>query len=160
WENAIPDLAPYAAELAARFPVTSETVQRVRRDLRLMVGDGCPGLEDATAALKARSAVALGEVARLVTPAACWDDLILAPEKLALRRQAAARMRLQLRVMDDWGFERTCRGQSGPRLLFAGLPGTGKTLAAEVIAHALGADLLCVDLAQTVSKWIGETEKN
>ncbi len=161
WESVIPDLAPHAAELAARFPVTAETLRQVRRDLRLMVGDDdCPNLADATAALKARSAVALGEVARLVTPKASWDDLILAPHKLALLRQAAARMRLQLQVMDEWGFDATCRGQSGLRLLFAGLPGTGKTLAAEVIAQALGADLLCVDLAHTVSKWIGETEKN
>lgn len=161
WEKAIPDLAPHAAELAARFPVAAETMQLVHRDLRLVVGDGgCPGLDDATTALKARSAIALSDVARLVAPKAGWDDLILPADKLALLRQAVARIGLQLRVMDDWGFERTCRGQAGVRLLFAGLPGTGKTLAAEVVAHALRADLLCVDLAQTVSKWIGETEKN
>ena len=161
WESAIPDLAPHAAELAARFPVTAETLRQVRRDLRLVVGDdGCPSLDDATAALKARSAIALTDVARLITPSAGWDDLILPADRLDLLRQAVARISLQLRVMDEWGFERTSRGQSGVRLLFAGLPGTGKTLAAEVIAHALRAELLCVDLAHTVSKWIGETEKN
>lgn len=161
WEHAIPDLAPHAAELAARFPVTAETLRQVRRDLQLVVGDdGCPSLDDATTALKARSTIALTNVARLITPAAGWDDLILPSDKLDLLHQAVARISLQLQVMDDWGFEQTCRGQSGVRLLFAGLPGTGKTLAAEVIAQALRADLLCVDLAHTVSKWIGETEKN
>ena len=45
-------------------------------------------------------------------------------------------------------------------MLFAGPPGTGKTLAAEVLAHALGVDLLIVDISRVVSKWIGETEKN
>jgi len=161
WERTVPDLALHAAELAARFPVAADTMRQVRGDLQLVVGDGgCPGLDDATAALKARSAIALSDVARLVTPTAGWDDLVLAADKLDLLHQAVARIRLQLRVMDEWGFERTCRGQAGVRLLFAGLPGTGKTLAAEVIAYALRADLLCVDLAQTVSKWIGETEKN
>jgi hypothetical protein len=161
WAEAFPELAAHAAELAVRFPVTAETVGQARRDMQRVVGDdGCASLDDVSSVLQARSAIALTEVARLVKPVATWDDLILPPDKLALLRQAAARIRFQLTVMDDWGFEDTCRGQAGVRLLFAGLPGTGKTLAAEVIAHAVRANLLCVDLAQTVSKWIGETEKN
>jgi len=63
-------------------------------------------------------------------------------------------------VLDDWGFLAGRRGARGVRMLFAGPSGTGKTLAAEVLAHTIGVDLLVVDLARVVSKWIGETEKN
>ena len=63
------------------------------------------------------------------------------------------------RVMDEWGFARRVSG-AGLKGLFTGEPGTGKTLAAEVIANELGLPMLRVDLARVVSKWIGETEKN
>jgi SpoVK/Ycf46/Vps4 family AAA+-type ATPase len=64
-----------------------------------------------------------------------------------------------VRVLSDWGFSQA-RGTRGVRLLLSGPPGTGKTLAVEVLASALGLDLLVVDLASLVSKWLGETEKN
>jgi SpoVK/Ycf46/Vps4 family AAA+-type ATPase len=62
--------------------------------------------------------------------------------------------------MDDWGFERKLSHGKGTSALFAGPPGTGKTMAAEVIAHELGVDLFKIDLSTVVSKYIGETEKN
>jgi SpoVK/Ycf46/Vps4 family AAA+-type ATPase len=61
--------------------------------------------------------------------------------------------------MADWGFARRVSG-AGIKALFTGEPGTGKTLAAEVVAKELGLPMLKVDLARVVSKWIGETEKN
>ncbi len=69
-------------------------------------------------------------------------------------------MRYQDRVLEEWGFLEHRPGARGVRMLFSGPPGTGKTLAAEVMARELGIDLLVVDLARLVSKWIGETEKN
>jgi SpoVK/Ycf46/Vps4 family AAA+-type ATPase len=66
----------------------------------------------------------------------------------------------QITVLDDWGFAQGRTGRRGVRMLFYGPPGTGKTLAAEVMARALGVDLLVVDLSALVSKYIGETEKN
>jgi SpoVK/Ycf46/Vps4 family AAA+-type ATPase len=70
------------------------------------------------------------------------------------------RLRHQPRVLDEWGFMRHRGGARGVRILLAGPPGTGKSLAAEVLAHSIGVDLLVVDLSKVVSKWLGETEKN
>jgi len=75
-------------------------------------------------------------------------------------REAVNRLRWQARVLDEWGFLKGRVGSRGLRMLFAGPPGTGKTLSAEVLASALEVDLLFVDIACVVSKWIGETEKN
>jgi SpoVK/Ycf46/Vps4 family AAA+-type ATPase len=86
--------------------------------------------------------------------------LVLPRERLDQLREALARVRHQARVIDDWGFLDDRPGARGVRMLFAGPPGTGKTLSAEVLAHSLATDLLVVDLARLVSKWIGETEKN
>jgi SpoVK/Ycf46/Vps4 family AAA+-type ATPase len=63
-------------------------------------------------------------------------------------------------VHETWGFEQKIAGGRGLTVLFAGPPGTGKTMAAEVLAHTLGVDLYVIDLSTVVSKFIGETEKN
>jgi SpoVK/Ycf46/Vps4 family AAA+-type ATPase len=91
---------------------------------------------------------------------ASWDRLILPPDRERQLREALDRLMHQGQVLDDWGFLAGRPGARGVRMLFAGPPGTGKTLAAEVLAHTIGVDLLVVDLARLVSKWIGETEKN
>jgi SpoVK/Ycf46/Vps4 family AAA+-type ATPase len=95
----------------------------------------------------------------LIHPAASWDDLVLPADRLLQLEEAVARARHQAQVLDDWGFG-VHRGERGLRMLFCGPPGTGKTLAAEIVAGALGRDLLIVDISRMVSKWIGETEKN
>ena len=71
----------------------------------------------------------------------------------------AAACRAWPRIAEDWGFAAR-GGEGGVKALFTGEPGTGKTLAAEVIAGMLGLTLLKIDLSQVVSKWVGETEKN
>jgi SpoVK/Ycf46/Vps4 family AAA+-type ATPase len=71
-----------------------------------------------------------------------------------------ARLELEPLVLDEWGLRDSARANRGVRLLFSGPPGTGKSLAAEVIATAAVTDLLVVDVSQIVSKWLGETEKN
>lgn len=104
--------------------------------------------------------VPLAEVGARVTPRATWDDLVLPIETLAALREVAETattnetMASQLRV--------ALPSARGPSLvvLLAGPCGTGKTLAAEVLAGALSLDLFRVDLTSVVSKWIGETEKN
>jgi SpoVK/Ycf46/Vps4 family AAA+-type ATPase len=73
---------------------------------------------------------------------------------------AVRRVLQQITVLDDWGFAQGRADRRGVRMLFYGPPGTGKTLGAEVMARALGVDLLVVDLSSLVSKYIGETEKN
>jgi hypothetical protein len=99
-------------------------------------------------------------LARRIEPAATWDDLVLPDAQLATLQQIAAHARQRARVYETWGFgARESRGL-GVTALFAGASGTGKTLAAEVLAHALNLDLYRIDLSQVVSKYIGETEAN
>jgi hypothetical protein len=164
WQRLLPEATGHGAALTGRYPVDPESLARLRRDLAPWLAAGVqPPLARCVAALKARLARADESYARRLQPVATWDDLVLPADKLAALREGVARMRLQARVLDDWGFGGGSSGPRGPRglrLLFSGLPGTGKTLAAEVIAQALHADLLVIDLARLVSKWIGETEKN
>jgi hypothetical protein len=102
---------------------------------------------------------ALGELAQRIEPAAAWNDLVLPPAQMQLLRQIAMHVRQRLKVYDDWGFGAATRGL-GVSALFAGVSGTGKTMAAEVLAAELRLDLYRIDLSQVVSKYIGETEKN
>jgi SpoVK/Ycf46/Vps4 family AAA+-type ATPase len=97
---------------------------------------------------------------QLVRPLARFEHLVLSADRLAQLREAVARLVHQGKVLDEWGFLAHRAGARGVRMLFCGPPGTGKSLSAEVLASALGVDLLVVDISRVVSKWIGETEKN
>jgi AAA+ superfamily predicted ATPase len=98
-----------------------------------------------------------------LTPLACpytWDDMVMpAPVKQHLS-ELEAQTRLRWQVYEEWGFQRLCPNSRGITALFAGPSGTGKTMAAQVIARSLGMELYRVDLASVMSKYIGETEKN
>jgi AAA+ superfamily predicted ATPase len=89
-----------------------------------------------------------------------WDDLVLAPATATHLHELEARARHRGQVLDDWGFARLVPAGRGTTALFAGPSGTGKTMAAQVLARSLGLDLYRVDLAGVVSKYIGETEKH
>jgi len=91
-----------------------------------------------------------------VRSSATWDDLVLPDEALRMLQEFMLWLEHRQTVVDDWGGQLT----GGPVALFAGPSGTGKTLAASVLANALGWPLFRVDLAALVSKYIGETEKN
>jgi len=102
----------------------------------------------------------LDGLAQRIDARATWDDLILPGAALASLRTMASQLRQRGRVYREWGFaDRTARGL-GISALFSGGSGTGKTLAAEVLANELQLDLYRIDLAALVSKYIGETEKN
>jgi SpoVK/Ycf46/Vps4 family AAA+-type ATPase len=103
---------------------------------------------------------AIGRLAvRAPTPHA-WDDLVLPAPTLARLRDFSAAIRDRAIVLDRWGFGRRAVRARGVSALFAGASGTGKTMAASVIARELALDLFVVDLSTVVSKYIGETEKN
>jgi len=102
----------------------------------------------------------LDELAQRIAPAAQWGDLILPPAQAANLRQIAAHVQQRLKVYQEWGFANKGTRGLGISVLFAGESGTGKTMAAEVLAHELGLDLYRIDLSSVVSKYIGETEKN
>jgi hypothetical protein len=102
----------------------------------------------------------LDDLAQRLTPAAGWDDLVLPEPQRATLREIAAHVRARTRVYEHWGFAaRSSRGL-GIAALFSGASGTGKTMAAEVLAGELRLDLYRIDLSAVVSKYIGETEKN
>jgi SpoVK/Ycf46/Vps4 family AAA+-type ATPase len=91
---------------------------------------------------------------------ATWDDLVLPESVLALLREIAIHVRQRTRVYEHWGMASKGRRGLGISALFAGASGTGKTMAAEVLANELRLDLYRIDLSSLVSKYIGETEKN
>ncbi|MEA2569391.1 MAG: hypothetical protein QOI24_1392 [Acidobacteriota bacterium] len=102
----------------------------------------------------------LDELAQRIVASAEWSDLVVPAPLLATLRDIATSVRYRSRVYDDWGFSaRGARGL-GVTALFSGASGTGKTLAAEVLANELQLDLYRIDLSGVVSKYIGDTEKN
>jgi hypothetical protein len=102
----------------------------------------------------------LDELAQRIDARARWDDVVLGAGQLTILRQIAAQVRHRLRVYHEWGFARAGRRGLGISALFTGDSGTGKTMAAEVLAGELGLDLYRIDLSAVVSKYIGESEKN
>ena len=102
----------------------------------------------------------LESLAQRIVPSAGWDDLVLPDVPLQILRQLEMQVWHRMKVYESWGFSSKGSRGLGVSALFCGDSGTGKTLAAEVLAHELGLDLCRVDLASVVSKYIGETEKN
>jgi hypothetical protein len=157
WRRLVPAAAAWPASaldaLASRPGVAVGDIVAVARSAP-------DGPEQAIARLRARARASLGDTARVLTPRLRWDDLVLpAPTREALEEiafEAAARLRLLAEPEPGRLYARS----GGLAALFCGPPGTGKTMAAEIIADSLGADLLVVDVAATVSKYIGETAKN
>jgi hypothetical protein len=111
-------------------------------------------------ACRARCRTRLDTLAERIEPAAGWDDLVLPEPQSQSLRQIAMHVRHRATVYDAWGFAAKSARGLGIAALFAGASGTGKTMAAEVLAGELHLDLYRIDLASLISKYIGETEKN
>ncbi|MBP5974990.1 ATP-binding protein [Brasilonema sp. CT11] len=102
----------------------------------------------------------LDSLAQRLNPKATWDDIVLPPEETNLLQQIAEQIRQRSQVYQHWGFDKRMNRGMGISALFAGESGTGKTMAAEVIANDLQLHLYRIDLSAVVNKYIGETEKN
>lgn len=102
----------------------------------------------------------LDTLAKRLDPKATWEDIVLSPSEASLLRQIASQVRNRRKVYDEGGFRQRMNRGLGIGVLFSGESGTGKTMAAEVIANELQMNLYRIDLSQVVSKYIGETEKN
>jgi hypothetical protein len=126
--------------------------------LRLVAGASSGLGGDIDAAIRRLASGHLDQHARRIRPRKTWDDLILAPDKLAQLKELVSRYQHRDVVHDGWGFP--VFPSAGLVALFSGQSGTGKTLAAEIISGALGLDLYKLDLSAVVSKYIGETEQN
>jgi hypothetical protein len=158
--NLAPDLDGHLDMLASQFSLSAPSIRSAtvevtgerkgELDLGASLWDACR--------LQARPR--LDDLAQRIEPAAVWDDLVLPELQHQILREIAGQVRQRATVYETWGFSsRGARGL-GISALFAGPSGTGKTMAAEVLANELRLDLYRIDLSSVVSKYIGETEKN
>jgi ATPase family associated with various cellular activities (AAA) len=156
WHELLAGDAQTASRLASEF----DFGQLVIADVAGQVQHSGVGVSGLWAACRAQTRPRLDTLARRIEPVARWDDLVLPDAELTLLHHIVDQVRGRATVLRSWGLaERVTRG-SAVTALFAGGSGTGKTLAAEVIAHELELDMYRVDLAGVVSKYIGETEQN
>lgn len=102
----------------------------------------------------------LSDLAQRIEPAANWNDLVLPELQRKTLGEIAVHVRRRVKVYETWGFAAKGARGLGISALFSGVSGTGKTMAAEVLANELRLDLYRIDLSAVVSKYIGETEKN
>ncbi|MEM7330539.1 MAG: ATP-binding protein [Chloroflexota bacterium] len=147
--------------LAGQFILSSGQVRDVviaANDMAVQNGRSLNST-DLFAAARAHSNPRLSDMARKITPRFGWNDLVLPPDPVEILREIVATVAGRAIVMETWGVGKKL-ANAGVTVLFAGPPGTGKTMGAEVIAGELGLDLFKIDLSGVISKYIGETEKN
>ncbi|XQQ06053.1 MAG: ATP-binding protein [Leptolyngbya sp. IPPAS B-1204] len=119
-----------------------------------------PTLQDVLTAVHSQLHHHLSALAQKVGARANWTDIVLPIDALSQLREICNQFKYRYRVYRDWGFDQKSFAGQGINVLFSGPPGTGKTMAAGVIANELQLELYRIDLSQVVSKYIGETEKN
>lgn len=163
WQALLPELNGAGVALAGLVRVGELGALRATVDTRATAAGLDPtalSVAGVVAQVRRRTDVTLPRSVRLVRPDATLGQLVLPVAQHRLLCSVVDRVRGQARVLHDWGFGAAARHHGGARMLLSGPPGTGKTLAVEAITAELGLDLLAVDLAALVSKWLGETEKN
>jgi ATP-dependent 26S proteasome regulatory subunit len=158
-------LGPAAADLdgevdavAVQFALTAEAVRAAVEDAAGRQTTIDPhALWDAA---REQARPRLEDLAQRIEPCATWDDLVLPEAQRRTLREIVLHVRNRVRVYETWGFAAKSARGLGVSALFSGPSGTGKTMAAEVLANELRLDLYRIDLSSVVSKYIGETEKN
>lgn len=144
--------------LAERFRLTPEQIANA-----VVVAQSTtpiPQLSDLMAAARGQSGHDLQALVTKMQLRYRLQDIVLTPDSFAQLQEICQQVKYRQRVYGSWGFDRKLSLGKGVNVLFSGPPGTGKTMAAEVIANELQLDLYRIDLSQIVSKYIGETEKN
>jgi hypothetical protein len=150
-------------EVAAKFRLSIAQIRDAAEVARVAArgrGAEVPEPPDLDAGARLASASRLGELTVRLARGIGWEDLVLPDRQRDLLRSVSAHLRHRDRVLSEWGYDRVVARTQGLKVLFAGDSGTGKTMAAQVLATELGLELFRVDLATVVSKYIGETEKN
>lgn len=162
WGEELAEIVPGApALLAGQFNLALGTIKEISQTLSLstqpdaystqrMLWNGC----------LARTRPRLDKLAQRIEPKATWGDIVLRPDAFNLLRQITDQVKQRTTVYDKWGFRQRMNRGLGILTLFAGKSGTGKTMAAEVLANDLHLNLYRIDLSAVVNKYIGETEKN
>lgn len=153
------------SSLATRFKLSLGKIAQAAATARRLasVRGGAEALvtrNDLQDACRLHSNQKLASLARKIPPHGTWGDIVLPADRMAQLREICNQVKYRDRVYGDWGFGRKLALGKGLAVLFAGPSGTGKTMAAGIIAGELGLDLYKIDLSSVISKYIGETEKN
>jgi SpoVK/Ycf46/Vps4 family AAA+-type ATPase len=151
------DAVESLADAGTAFHLSAHDVRQVGARLQAEAGDLAKLQRRCCRELACRR---LDGLAQRIASSARWADLVLPDAQMQALRQIGNHVRHRATVYERWGFAAQSARGLGLAVLFAGDSGTGKTMAAEVLAHELDLDLFRIDLASVVSKYIGETEKN
>jgi len=154
---------PDPSDLAARYRVGPGIIDRVCTEISRRPdppADPASAMRELDEAVRQHLENRLGKTATRVTRLASWADIVLPEDIVDSLLELTARVRHRRKVFESWGFDRSITSARGITALFAGSPGTGKTMVAGVIARDLGLDLYRVDVSRIASRWLGETEKN
>jgi len=146
--------------LAGQFRLPADQLRAVAAEIDPSSPSPAAVADQLWAACRTRARADLDGLADRVVPRARWADLVLPPREVAALRDVLRHARHRATVHERWEVSGSGRRGAGVTALFSGPSGTGKSLAAEVVAAELDVDLYRVDLSQVVSKYIGETEKN
>lgn len=155
-------IATYIDKLVSHFSLSPLAIQTVCTQALTGQDEADPHLlpERLWRACLSHSRPRLEELAQPIRTQVTWADLVLPEKEKVILQTISSQVRQRARVYEQWGFANKGQRGLGISALFAGASGTGKTLAAEVLANELHLDLYRIDLSSVVSKYIGETEKN
>jgi hypothetical protein len=152
---------PMADQLAGQFNFDAQEIARIVEEVSASGPSDSAARDEALwASCRARTRPHMESLAQRVEAKANWRDIVLPPAELSALERLSSQVRARSRVYDNWGYRDRMNRGFGITALFAGESGTGKTMAAEVIANELSLDLYRIDLSAVVDKYIGETEKN
>jgi AAA+ superfamily predicted ATPase len=155
------DMEDGLKRVVSQFDLGSESIRAAAEEALLSAKNGRSSLPSSLwESGRAASRPKMSDLAQHVVPKARMDDLVLPENEKTLLRDIAIHVRQRDRVYREWGWSSSSGRGLGIAALFAGESGTGKTMAAEVLAAELDLDLFRIDLSMVVSKYIGETEKN
>lgn len=161
WSDALDDAEDAIELVVSRFDLGADAIRTAAAAAAADVAGGICGLQDAMwESCRRLSRPLLDDLAQRITPDATWADLVVPGALRETLELVATHVARRASVHEAWPFTKSGTRGLGITVLFSGPSGTGKTLAAEVLANTLRLDLYRVDLSQVVSKYIGETEKN
>ena len=159
WTRLLDD-ASTAAALAAQFSLPLGEIVALAGRAQGQGADGASRLAGLWSECRRRTRPAIASLAQPIDAKASFSDIVLPAAESEQLRRICEQVGARARVYDEWGLRQRLNRGMGISALFAGESGTGKTMAAEVIANALDLDLFRIDLSAMISKYIGETEKN
>ena len=164
WRGALDEIFPglngEVTAVVSQFNLGAGGIRSVCTGLAARGDDARPPGVQLWEACRVEARPRLDDLAQRIELRATWDDLVLPEAQRQVLREMAAHVRQRTKVCETWGFATASTRGLGLSALFAGVSGTGKTMAAEVLAGELSLDLYRIDLSLVVSKYIGETEKN